>query len=349
MTNPNRSIANYLTLLFIVALFVGCQHKRQIDVEKYQNLVDVAELAICEGDHRAALDNYGLAFRQIERPFGKDVYNAALVAHAADYRAERDEYLQQLINGSEDLAFIKVNFLSNFMSAQEWGILESKREYEYDADFRAEISKIHDRDQLFRPDHQNYDDTINAIREENLDRLLELVEEQQLPAQKELGYAQNLRTHPHHIVLLHTAQRRSYDKSITDLEPIIRKAVKQGRLDPELAIRYMKLQDDKEKGRFETYATWQYTHPLLPDSMNYAIWIPKLSDSEKAEINEMRAEWYADSIEDIQKKMAFSESSDWPYLFTSVNKSVVNLPEDLTAEEAIEQYLMFTDGMRRIE
>ncbi|HKL39662.1 MAG TPA: hypothetical protein VJ894_03235, partial [Cryomorphaceae bacterium] len=99
MTNPNRSIANYPTLLFIVALFVGCEHKRQIDVEKYQNLVDVAELAICEGDHRAALDNYGIAFRQIERPFGKDVYNAALVAHAADYRAERDEYLQQLING----------------------------------------------------------------------------------------------------------------------------------------------------------------------------------------------------------------------------------------------------------
>ncbi len=349
MLKLNIPFSSFFLLILITAVITGCEHKRQIDVQKYQELVDVAELAICEEDYRTALDNYGLAFRQIERPFGKDVYNAALAAHAADYRAERDEYLQKLINGSDDLGYIKSTFLSNFMSVQEWDILESKRKREYDIDFRAEMIEIRDRDQLFRPDYENYDDTINALRILNLNRILEITEAQRFPAQMEMGYSENLRTQPHHIVLHHTAQRRSYDKSVMDLEPIIRVAVKKGRLDPELGIEYLKFQDDPEYGRLETYSTWQYSHPLLPDSMSYAIWVPKLSSSDLEEINEIRRERYADSIEDIQTKAKFLENTDWPFLFTSVKKSVAELSEDLTAEEAVEQYLLFTDGMRKVE
>ncbi|MFT6998056.1 MAG: hypothetical protein ACJAQ4_001815 [Cryomorphaceae bacterium] len=342
MNKLNQIFPKFSLLIFVSMVFVGCEHKRQIDVQKYQLLVDVAELAICDEDYRTALDNYGLAFRQIERPFGKDVYNAALAAHAADFRAERDEYLQQLVNGSDDLGYIKSTFLSNFMSVQEWDILEGKRERKYDADFRSEMIEIGELDQLFRPDYDNYDDTINALRMINLNRILEITEAQLFPAQMEMGYSENLRTQPHHIVLHHTTQRRSADKSVTDLEPAIRVAVKKGRLDPELGMQYLKFQEDAEYGRIEIYSTWQYSHPLLPDSMNYAIWVPKLSSSELEEINQIRAERYADSIEDIQTKSMFLESTDWPFILTSVNKSVANISEDITAEEAVEQYLMFT-------
>jgi len=341
---------SHFTVFFLVAfLFTGCEHKRQIDVQKYQALVDVAERAICEDDYRTALDNYGLAFRQIERPFGKDVYNAALAAHAAGYRAERDAYLQQLINGSDDLGFIKSTFLSNFMSVQEWDILESKRKREYDAEFRAEMTQIGNSDQLFRKDYDNYTDTINKLRIVNLNRLLEITEVQRFPAQMEMGYSENLRTQPHHSVLYQTAQRRSSDKTTTDLESTIRRAVKKGRLDPELAVLYMEVQDDREKGRFETYTTRQYSHPLLPDSMSSAVWVPTLSDSEHAEINEIRRQWYSDSIEDIQIKTKFLESTDWPFIFTSVRKSVTGISDDISAEEAVEAYLQFTGGMKKLE
>ncbi|MGB6035504.1 MAG: hypothetical protein WBG42_04500, partial [Cryomorphaceae bacterium] len=111
---------------------------------------------------------------------------------------------------------------------------------------------------------------------------------------------------------------------------------------PELGIEYLNYQDDPEYGRLETYSTWEYRHPLLPDSMSYALWVPKLSKSELEEINQIRQERYADSIEDIETKARFLENTDWPFLFTSVKKSVANLPEDLTAEEAVEQYLLFT-------
>jgi hypothetical protein len=342
MNKFKLSLSHFTVFILVAFLSTGCEHKRQIDVQKYQELVDVAELAICEEDYRTALDNYGIAFRQIERPFGKDVYNAALAAHAAEFRAERDQYLQQLVNGSDDLGYIKSTFLANFMSVQEWDIIESNREREYDADFRAEMNEIKARDQLFRPDYQNYDDKINASRMINLNRIIEITEAQRFPAQMEMGYSENLRTQPHHIVLHHTTQRRSYDKSVMDLEPIIRVAVKKGRLDPELGIEYLKFQDDAEYGRLETYSTWQYRHPLLPDSMSYAIWVQKFSKSELEEINQIRQERYADSIEAIQTKAKFLDATDWPFLFTSVKKSIANLPEDLTADEAVEQYLLFT-------
>ncbi|MEM9053149.1 MAG: hypothetical protein AAGC47_13935, partial [Bacteroidota bacterium] len=248
----------------------------------------------------------------------------------------------------EDIALIKATFLASFMTAQEWEILETNRELDFDEELRKEMEEIADRDQLFRPDYDNYDDTINAIRIENLGRLVELESQIGFPSHKEIGFSENQRRQPHHIVLHHTAQRRSYDKEVMDLEPLLRKAVAEGRLDPELAILYMKFQDDQDKGRYENYSTWQYRHPLLPDSMNSAVWVPKLESTDREEVNAIRAEWYADSIEDIETKVNYKENSSWPFLFTSISKSKANLHQDLTAEEAVEQYLLFTAEMKMV-
>ena len=340
-------IPTYLILLSFITFF-GCKHERQDDVEKYHQLVNDAELAICEGEYRVALDNYGIAFRKIKRPFGKDLYNAALAAQASEFRAERDQYLQQLIDGSEDIAILKAIFLSNFMTVQEWKILEGNRVRAFNESLREEMEQMKARDQQFRPDYDNYDDTINAIRSANLKGLLQISETEGFPSQIEIGYSENLRAQPHHLVLHHTAQRRSYDKSISDLEPTLRQAVTEGRLDPELAIRYLKYQDDQEKGKFEVYATWQYRHTLLPDSMSSSLWVPAFSRADLTEINELRSDWYANSIQDIQTKARYMEETSWPFIFTSVQKSVAELAEESTPEEAVEQYLLFTDGMKRV-
>lgn len=342
MNKFNLTFLKLTSFLVLLAVISNCEYERQNNLTNYHQLIDKAELAICQEDFPAALENYGLAFRQIKRPFGKDLYNAALSAQASGNLGEREAYLQQLIDGSNEIGFIKKNFLSHGMPIQEWETLENRRKQEYSAELRSEMEAIRDRDQLFRPDYENYDDTINSLRIINLNRILEITEAQGFPAQKEIGFSEYLRTQPHHIVLHHTAQRRSGDKSIPDLEPIIRVAVQNGRLDPELGIEYLKFQNDEEYGRLETYSTWRYSHPLLPDSMNHAIWVPKFSKSELAEINQIRAERYADSIEDIQTKAAFLETTDWPFLFTSVKQSVANLSEDLTPEEAVELYLLFT-------
>ena len=348
MKKVSARINIYMALLLLLVAVTGCHHQRQEAIHHYHNLVNKAELAICEEDFRAALDNYGLAFRKIDRPFASDLYNASLAAQASAYWAERDQYLQQLIDGSKDIALIKATFLASFMTAQEWEILESHRVLHFDEELRTEMEEIANRDRLFRADYDNHDDTINTIRIKNLERLLELESQMGFPSHKEIGFSENQRRQPHHIVLHHTAQRRSYDKGVMDLEPMLRKAVSEGRLDPELAILYMKLQDDQDKGRYENYSTWQYRHPLLPDSMSSTIWAPNLESTERDEINSIRREWYADSIEDIETKVNYKENSSWPFLFTSISKSKANLLQDLTAEEAVEQYLLSTAEMKML-
>jgi hypothetical protein len=174
---------------------------------------------------------------------------------------------------------------------------------------------------------------------------LELTDSDGFPSQVELGYSNYLRNQPHDIVLHHTAQRRSYDKTVTDLEPILKSAVKNGRFDPELAIYYLNFQNDQEKGKFEVYSSWQYKHPLLPDSLNNKVWFSQLDEEQTRKANELRKQWYANSLSDITKKTEFLNKSELPFVFSSVKKSIANLKDDFDKETALEQYGLFTIQM----
>jgi len=348
MNQVFKQIKLVFPLLILIFSLASCNHERKESIENYHRLVNKAELAICEENFREALDHYGLAFRKIDRPFASDLYNASLAAQASEYWAERDQYLQQLINGSADVAMIKATFLASFMTVQEWDILESNRIRDFDQDLREELTAL---SQSTKENSTSENIALKKnphARNKSLDRLLEIESEIGFPSHKEIGYSENQRKQPHHDVLRHSAMMRMSDKKVKDLEPILRKAVMQGRLDPELAISYMEFQDDKEKGRYENYAISQFRHPLLPDSMNYSKWIPKLNQDERKEINELRIDWLADTVEEIERKTAYKNNSSWPFLFTSVTKEKTKMSDEYTAEEAAEQYLLCTENMQML-
>lgn len=332
----------YLLLLTIIS---SCSENKEYNSEKYFEYINNAELAICDENFEKAIKEYEVAFNAIEKPFGKDVFNAALSSQLIKNYEKRDNYLQQIINNSNELDFVKSVFVSKYMTEKEWKKLVSKRELKYDQKLRTEFNEIQARDQLFRPMYETHDDTINSNRKINLKRILELADTDGFPSQVELGYSEYLRSQPHDIVLHHTAQRRSYDKTVTDLEPILKSAVKNGRFDPEQAIYYLNFQDDQEKGRFEVYSSWQYKHPLLTDSLNSKIWFPKLDEQQTRIANELRNQWYANSLSDITKKTEFLNNSEFPFIFSSVKKSIAELRDDFDKETALEQYGLFTIQM----
>jgi hypothetical protein len=335
---------NILYLLIIVNT-IGCSKPKEYNAEKYFEHINNAELAICDKNYEKAVSEYEFAYKKIEKPFGKDVFNSALSSQLIENSDKRDGYLQQIINNSTELDFVKSVFLDKYMTEQEWNKLVSKRKIEYNQTLRTEFNEILARDQLFRPMYETHDDTINSNRKFNLKRILELTNSNGFPSQVELGYTNYLRRQPHDIVFHHTAQRRSYDKTVIDLEPILKSAVKNGRFDPEQAIFYLNFQNDQEKGRFEVYSSWQYQHPLLPDSLNKKVWFPKLDKEEILKVNQKRREWYANSISDISTKANFLNKSGLPFIFSSVNKSVGNMPDDFDKEKALEQYNLFTMRM----
>ncbi len=333
-----KTVAPFLFLFFLFA----CQSVPEKDIPAYHQLINEAELYICDGGYSEALSKYDLAFAKIDKPFGKDLHNAALASYLIGNKTRGNEYLQQIINNSDDLDKVKEKIVGFHLTEEEWQQLLAKRVIAYDPALRQEFKEIRERDQLFRPLYDTHDDTINANRIINMNRILELTEKQGFPAHQELGYQRYLRGQKHNIVLHHTAQRRSYDKSVTDLEPILFQAIQEGRFDPETAIIYMNYQNDQEKGRFQVFSTWQYKHPLLADSLNDKIWIPMLDEQEQQEANAIRKKWYANSLEDLARKSFFLNQNNPPFIFTGVQKSIGHFREDISLEKALEQYEIAT-------
>jgi len=332
--------------LLLTIFFISCSQIFSLNPAAYFELVNDAEIAICGKRYQKALDHYEAAFPTVEKPFGKDVFNAALASQLAlDYQ-KRDAYLQIIINNTDDLAYVKSVFVGEYMDEAGWEQLVSKRIIAYDPALRSQFEEILARDQAFRPDYDAYDDTINANRKINLQLIEEYGDKlNKFPSQIEIGYGSPLRSQPHHIVLYHTAQRRSDDKSVIDLEPILRLAVKDGGLDPEKAILYLNFQNDTEKGPYEVYSSWQFYHPLLPDSLNDKVWYPQLDEAQKQAANEMRESWCANSLEDISLKTDYVSKSQYPFMFSAVRSSTANLEDHLDAEGALQQYQAFVSMM----
>ncbi len=337
-------------LITISIILIGCSNAMErntstsnnFEPTKYFELINQAELSICEEQFKVAIEKYKLAFSKIEKPFGKDIFNAALASQLNNQKVERNKYLQEIINNSDDLDFVKSVFINKYISEKEWQNLVTKQKVSYNAVLRKEMKEINDRDQLFRPMYETHDDTIEANRKINLNRIIKLSETSGLPSHIELGYTNKLRGQQQDIVLYHTAQRRSREKTVMDLEEMLYQGVQEGRFDPETAILYLNFQNDSEKGIFEVYSTWQYNHPLLPDSLNNKVWLPNLDEKQQLDANFIRKKWHANSLEDIAKKSNYLSNSKLPFIFTCVRTSIANLKEDMDKETALEQYQMMT-------
>lgn len=334
-----------IILIIVIFTLIGCSTKRAINSSAYFKLIKKAELLICEKNYKQASKVYTQAFKNIEKPFGKDLFNAAIASQLSDNIKERDARLQSIIDNSTDLDYVKSKFAENYLSEKQWQELISKQKIKYNPTLRSEINEIYERDQKFRPMYETHDDTINANRKINMDRILRLTDSIGFPSHFELGYTNNLRGQKLDIVLHHTAQRRSYDKSVTDLEPILFNAVQQGRFDPDQAIFYLNFQNDSEKGVFEVYSAWQYKHPLLPDSLNNKVWLTKLDENQKIKANIKRKEWHANSLDEIAIKTLYLTQNSLPFIFTCVKKSIANLSDDFDKETALKQYKAITSHM----
>ena len=133
------------------------------------------------------------------------------------------------------------------------------------------------------------------------------------------------------------------------MEPLLFKAVHDVSLDPEQAIFFLNFQNDPEKGKFEPYTTWQYQHPLLPDSLNHKVWLPKLDAQQKAAADAQRRTWHANTLADLALKAQFLAENDLPFIFTGVRKSIGKLAQDLDSTSALQQYMAFTSLMVNTE
>lgn len=330
----------FIAFIFVALLF-ACSSPNTQNIVAYHEMIQTAETAIIQDDFEQALHHFQTAFALINRPFGKDLWNAAWTAEQLKQKVLRNQFLLELINHTSDLSFIEMEWVPVYLTDAEWEELIAARSPSFDAVLRQEMEEIHRKDQLFRPDYDQYDDTINSIRKENLKAIYDLSEQQGFPSHFELGYNRSLQGQPHHIVLHHTAQRRSYDKSVIDLEPLFIEAINEGRLDPERAIYYLNFQNDVGKGPFEVYAFTKFSHPTFSDSVARQLWLPIHSESYVMKADSVRQQFFASFLSSIPSKASYLSQSSLPFLFSSVRTSVFQLSPELSAEEALAQKTAF--------
>lgn len=316
----------------------------QVNIKEYHALINQAELAICANNLKESSLIYQEAFNHIDKPFGKDLFNAALVQEELNNKEALSDYLQQLVNNLDDFDYLKPFFVDSKISNHEWQTLLQNREISFDPSFKNEVKEIFVRDQMYRPDYDNYDSLIYNNLITNLRWIIEKTISNNFPAHQELGYSYNLRGEGHLLVLHHAAQRRSYDKSMIDLEPILYEAVLSGRLDPEAAIQYMAYQNDKLD--FKNVTVWQFHHSQLPDSLNSIYWISDVPYESNADSTRMK--WLACTISDAEKKAQYlSENLSSEFIFTSVHKSEGYIDEKLNLEQALATYHSLTTEKKR--
>jgi len=68
-------------------------------------MIQTAETAIIQDDFEQALHHFQTAFAQINRPFGKDLWNAAWTAEQLKQKVLRNQFLLEVINHTSELEF----------------------------------------------------------------------------------------------------------------------------------------------------------------------------------------------------------------------------------------------------
>jgi len=143
----NRTEMNVKSENSAITELTKCNYNNK-SITKYHFLTNKAEIAICNGDFDRASKNYSLAFKEIKKPFGSDVYNAALSNQLSNNLDDRNLNLQLLINNSDDLSLLESIFVNTYIDENLWNSFIEKRTTEYDPRLRNEFKAIWERDQF---------------------------------------------------------------------------------------------------------------------------------------------------------------------------------------------------------
>lgn len=340
----------YIFIIFLSAL--SCNQPQEIDIPRYYELVKDAEMKIVNEKYKDAVNLYQKAFPLIEKPFGKDVFNAALASQYAGLIESRNQFLQVIINNSENTEKTKSVFIGSYLDEKEWNGLIEQKVIDYDPVKRAEFEGILKKDQLHRPHYDEFDSIIEVIEKANMQQIISYSEAYGFPSQIKLGYTEELYFQDHHIVLLHNARRRAQDKSVMNLKNMMRSAVDEGRLDPETALTFLYYQKDISDSAYYLPLSqyWVYTHDALPDSLKTKIMRDPGSLEEVKAHNDFREKWYATTLTERKEKLHFLKKTKLPFIFSSVirNMNTLDFTSLINKDEIAEKYNAMTRGMEKI-
>ncbi len=219
-------------LMLLGAIFFSCKTFAN-KITDYFQLVNEAELLICDGHVKSAIEHYDRAFELQVSPFGKDVYNAWLCAYMLDDTARFSQFSIILIRRG---AFLHESTHENILNQVSggpkvekfsaiWRRLKAETPSEVDTVYRQQLVNIFDRDQAVR--HYFIDkyknqyniggrDSLNVFDSLNTMHLKHLMQEKGFPTEDRVGFDNHFPGNPaiYDIPLMHDrswTNRRTMD------------------------------------------------------------------------------------------------------------------------------------------
>jgi hypothetical protein len=334
----------------------------------YFDLVNEAELLICDSNYPAALEHYDKAFQLKENPFGKDVYNAWIASFIIDDEARYKTYSSNLIKHG---AFANDQVTNNLLSQIENGPkkdryskiyleLKAKIKLEIDTVYYNQLATLLTEDQKQRKHFSDiygaqYNiggrDALNTFDSLNVLKLINLIKQKGFPTEAKVGYSKNFPTNPpiYSVVLAHD---RSWTNRET-LDSLLHDKVLSGDFP---AMEYADLKNLSYESFHDSAARYQqYKYVNYGLNKFYIIdgslYIIRLSNKDTTVYDPARKELHMDSVKEMCIKGEFQfHNQNFQLISPLLYRQYTGLPKDV--EDKIKNKWSFkkgeTDGFNTI-
>jgi hypothetical protein len=311
-----KSIA-ILGILGIYHSVSGQENQGNCNIRQYAHYVNLAELAITDSAYQNAIVYYDSASQFIGSPFAKDRYNKAVCYALTGQFNECRSGLLYLFGKGLDRQMVKDNpaFIEFLASETGKDFPDLKVELTYNTMLRSVYDSLHTADQYFRRKHpKNYHDfdhdTITKIDASNVKMMNELINEYGWPTEDLIGI-ENPGFQQYEIIIIHQHNlkykiynyaedlKKAYENCMIDASKaayLIMESTGQDNLRAMDAGLVMYVFDPEDTYKSEDLKLYRHKTGFF-----------RLQDDKKEEINQKRRTFGLEPIDDLRRKVMFSE------------------------------------------
>lgn len=320
-------------LLFFLLFSLIIEVKSQItNIENYQTVINKAELAYIDGNKTDALHLYYDLLQSSNGNFCKDIFNGLIVSAELNEKDKFFEILQLLfVKGIPNDLLNETTEFEKYKTDRRWQeFLAQNSKYECpNPSLKSKIDSLEITDQYFRikeGSYKVYRDTINKIDSMNILFLFSLVETNSFPSEDEIGVKNWFGGQGFDIVFHHYTQSTSLQKSKPKITPIIVNLVRQGKIAPNRACRWLEMQNGEfTAGVFDIFN-------CIVNGRRTNFFYPSYTYQRKVLIDEYRKWIYAEPIEDYYKKIAFKIKNPNNKMIFDVQLSTFEIDEEMFSQ-----------------
>lgn len=177
---------------------------------KYYYLVNKAELLIIDGNYKAANRTYNVAFKQVEKPFARDYWNALICSNKINTKRKSFRLIKKLALKGFEIKNFNTESFANFKNKRLWKKVEKKYDKwldlhnrAIDTDLKEKMYSLQYSDQNIRYRYEIYKDSIRKVDSFIIKELIEIFDKKGIIDENDIGINNPNTYLPHYTLIRH--------------------------------------------------------------------------------------------------------------------------------------------------